>query len=419
MLKTTALEETVKRSFFIPSILMGLLLSGTSQGQQTTLPSVIPGGFGVNIHFTRAGADELRTLSESGVRVIRMDFAWSRVERAKGEYDFSAYDGLAADMNNLGIRCLFILDYGNRLYDDNLSPHTDEGRAAFARFAGAAAKHFAGKGILWEIWNEPNIAQFWKPRPSAEDYSALALATIEAVRDADPNAFIMGPASSTFPWAFFETMGQRGVFGKLDAVSVHPYRRTDPETVEADYARLRALLDRHAPGRSIPIVSGEWGYTTLDVSEEKQADYLVRQRLVNLWLQVPVSVWYDWKDDGADPKEREHHFGTAYRDLKPKPSYIAGKTLADTLAGYRFVRRVETENPKDYILVFRNDFGHIAQVAWTIAEAHSINIDASGDLIIVSRDGQRRSAHSQRGFEIQLSASPQYVLNAPVAPRKQ
>jgi hypothetical protein len=408
----------VSRTAFILSLPMALFISGAAmQAQVPTLPALgIPDGFGVNIHFTHAGPDELRTLGESGARFIRMDFSWGRVERTKGEYDFTAYDGLVADMAKLGIRCLFILDYSNRLYDDNLGPHTDEGRAAFARFAGAAAKHFSGKGILWEIWNEPNIGQFWKPKPNADDYSALALATIAAVRQADPNAFIMGPASSTFPWDFFELMGQRGVFAKLDAVSVHPYRRTGPESVEADYARLRALVERYAPGRNIPIVSGEWGYTTVEISEEQQADYLVRQRLVNLSLQVPVSIWYDWKEDGSDPKEREHHFGMVYPDLKPKPSYIAGKALAETLAGYRFVRRVASESPDDYVLRFRNAAGQIADAAWTTAEAHSIKIDATGDLTVVSRDGQRRSAHSQGAMEIQLSASPQYILfGAPAA----
>jgi hypothetical protein len=386
-------------------------------GMQAQPASIVPDGFGVNIHFTSSSPEELKALADSGARLVRMDFTWGRVERAKGQYDFSAYDGLVADMAKLGIRCLFIFDYANRFYDDNLSPHTEEGRAGFARFAGAAAKHFAGKGILWEIWNEPNIGQFWKPKPSADDYSSLALATIDAVRQADPGAFIMGPASSTFPWDFLETIGQRGVFAKLNAASVHPYRQSEPETVEVDYARLRALLDRYADGRSIPVVSGEWGYTTVGTSEEKQADYLVRQRLVNLSLQVPISIWYDWKDDGADPNEREHHFGTVYRDLKPKPSYVAGKTLAETLAGYRFVRRVASENPKDYVLQFRNDAGQIAQAAWTTAEAHTIKIDAAGDLTIVSRDGQRRSTHSQGGMELEISASPQYILLTAPAPQ--
>jgi hypothetical protein len=394
-----------------------LALATGMRAQPTRLPApIVPEGFGVNIHFVRAGAEELKALGDSGARFVRMDFDWNRGERAKGQYDFSAYDGLQADMARLGIRCLFILDYSNRLYDDGLSPHTDDGWAGFAHFAAAAAKRFAGKGILWEIWNEPNIRQFWRPQPSAEDYSAMALAAIAAVRQADPNAFIMGPASSTFPWDYLETLGQRGVIAKLDAVSVHPYRRTEPETVEADYARLRALIEKYAPGRNLPIVAGEWGYTTVEISEEQQADYLVRQRLVDLALQVPLSIWYDWKEDGTDPKEREHHFGTVHPDLTPKPSYRAGKALAETLAGYRFARRVAAENPKDYILEFRDSAGRAAHAVWTTAEPHSAKIDAAGDLTVVSRDGQRQAAHSQGALEIQLGASPQYVVpRAPAA----
>jgi hypothetical protein len=403
-------EAQMSKLPLLRSLSIALFLSALAHAQPTALPGpTIPEGFGVNIHFTNAPAEELQALGTSGVRFIRMDFSWGRVERAQGQYDFSPYDGLLAAMSNLGIRCLFILDYSNRLYDDGLSPHTDEGRAAFAHFAASAAKHFAGKGVLWEIWNEPNIGQFWKPKPSAEDYSALALATIGAVRAADANAFIMGPASSTLPWDFFETMGQRGVFGRLDAVSVHPYRRGEPESVEADYARLRALIERYAPGRNLPIVSGEWGYTTVDVSEEQQADYLVRQRLVNLSLGIPLSIWYDWKEDGTDPKEREHHFGTVRPDLKPKPSYAAGKTLSETLAGYRFARRAPMENPKDYVLVFRNG-GKTAYAVWTTADAHAIRTDAAGSLTIVSRDGQRRPAQSSVALELQVTASPQYIL---------
>jgi polysaccharide biosynthesis protein PslG len=217
----------------------------------------------VNIHFTDAQPGEMDMLASTGFRWVRMDFVWAATERERGRYDFAAYDRLMQSLDSHRLRALFILDYGNALYEPENAVATDAGRQAFARWAAAAAAHFKGRGILWEIWNEPNIGQFWKPKPDADDYSALALAAIAAIRQADPNAFVMGPASSGFPWDFLETLGQRGVFAKLDAASVHPYRRGEPETVEADYARLRALLNRHAPGRNIPIVSGEWGYTTV------------------------------------------------------------------------------------------------------------------------------------------------------------
>jgi hypothetical protein len=313
-------------------------------------------------------------------------------------------------MGNLGIRCLLILDYSNRLYDNGLSPHTEESRAAFARWAAAGAKHFAGKGVLWEIWNEPNISQFWKPRPNAEDYSKLALATIEAIRAADPDAFIMAPASSTFPWDFLEVMGKQGVFAKLDAVSVHPYRQQTPETAEADYTRLRLLVAKYAPGKKLPMVSGEWGYSTGwgGMTDEKQANYLVRQRLMNLWMGVPLSIWYDWHDDGPDPKEPEHHFGTVYLDFKPKPSYTAGKVLAETLAGYRYVRREQLKGEDDYMLVFRKG-DDAAFVVWNSKQDHTITLrDDLGAFTLISRDGQRKQIPP--GSELELKAAPQYVL---------
>ena len=73
------------------------------------------------------------------------------------------------------------------------------------------------------------------------------------------------------------------------------------------------LIDQYAPkGKQIPILSAEWGYSAAwkDFDETKQGKMLPRQWLVNLANDVPLSIWYDWHDDGTDPKEPEHHFGT-------------------------------------------------------------------------------------------------------------
>lgn len=392
-----------------------VLLAGSSalaQEQRGAPPLRIPDGFGINIHFTRAVPGELEALGPSGNRFIRMDFAWGGIERKKGEYDFSAFDRLVEDMTRLNIRCLFILDYGNRLYDDGAAPHSDEARAAFARYAAAGAKRYAGKGIIWEIWNEPNLAQFWKPKPNVDDYCKLASVTIDAVRAADPNAYIVAPGSSGFPWEFLDAMGKAGVLAKLDGVSVHPYRQQQPETAEADYARLRVLINRYVPNKRLPIFSGEWGYSTAwnAMTEEKQANYLPRQRLMNLACGVPVSIWYDWRDDGLDPKEPEHHFGTVYRDFKPKSSYIAGKVLAETLNGYAYVRRIAMASEKDYVLLFRKG-DEVALAAWTMSETHPVKLDVpAGEVTIVSRDGQRKSVKASDGLEVTLEQSPQYLL---------
>lgn len=372
-------------------------LSALSAGE-TGLPT--PGtldGLGVNIHFTHAKAGELEQLAAGGFRWVRMDFAWGDIERERGVYDFGAFDHLLADLDRLKLRAYFILDYGNRLYDGGLSPHTDDGRAAFCTFVAAAMKHFQGRGVVWEMWNEPNI-DFWKPKPNVDDYAKLALAVGKTIREVAPKELFVGPATSEIDLHFLEACFKAGCLEYWDAVSVHPYRHRTPETAAEDYRAMRRLIARYAPktllygindkaGRptkgppkEIPILSGEWGYSSSvagwgeGYDEVRQGRYLPRQWLTNLSNDIPISIWYDWHDDGDDPKEAEHNFGTvrhAYRQgqtevYEPKPAYLAAKTLTTQLAGYRFSKRLALADD-EYVLLFERD-PRQALVVWTTAE---------------------------------------------------
>jgi hypothetical protein len=225
-------------------------------------PTTIPSGLGVNIHFTQPRDGEADQLAAAGFTFVRMDFGWGTTERHRGVYDFSAYDTLLKALEPHKIGAVFILDYSNRLYDDDLSPHTDAGRAAFAKWAAAGVEHFKGRGIYWEMYNEPNIG-FWRPKPNVDDYVKLALATGKAIRAAAPDEHYIGPACSTMDFKFLESCFKGGCLEYWSAVSVHPYRQTPPESVEADYAKLRELIAKYAPkDKSISIFSGEWGYSS-------------------------------------------------------------------------------------------------------------------------------------------------------------
>ena len=90
------------------------------------VPATLPSGLGVNIHFTQPRAGEMKMLKEAGFGFVRMDFDWAQIEKEKGKYDFSAYDGLMKELDASGIGALFILDYVNPLYDQGQSPHTEQ-----------------------------------------------------------------------------------------------------------------------------------------------------------------------------------------------------------------------------------------------------------------------------------------------------
>ncbi|MCD4739467.1 MAG: cellulase family glycosylhydrolase [Anaerolineae bacterium] len=379
-----------------------------------TLPGrVIPEPFGVNIHFTQPDPGEIELLDAVGFGFVRMDLFWHQVEHeCQGCYDFAAYDQLVAQLSERDIRLIFILDYGNLLYGGGDAHQHDEGRAAFARFAATAARRYQGQGIIWEIWNEPNLEKFWHGPPDPLSYARLATETIAAIRRVDPTALIVGPATAGFPWEYFQALATTGLYPKLDAVTVHPYRFDEPESAWSDYAQLRTILDRASPDRKIPIIAGEWGYATVEGGrpEQQQAVYLVRQYLSHLTADVELSIWYDWRNDGLNLHDPEHNFGLVTAALVPKTSYRAAQTLIATLAGYHFQRRIPLANPADYLLLFRNH-ERVALAAWTIGEPHSITLPAfcdsveSIDLLGVTQT----LAAVDGGLEIELTTAPGYV----------
>jgi hypothetical protein len=405
-------------------------------GDAAEIPQpVLPAGVGVNIHFVTGHEKDLDLIKAAGFKFIRMDFGWEGIERRKGEYDWAGYDELLANLDKRGLRAVLILDYSHHLYEEAVtspnplggqarrttaSPRHPDSIAAFARWAAASAKHFQGRHVLWEIWNEPNIS-FWSPKPDAQEYSALALATAKAIRQAEPQATIIGPASSTFPWEFLDTFLKSGVLEYLDAVSVHPYRgpKNPPETAAADYQKLRTMIERYAPSskkNKLPILSGEWGYSTFKrgVSLETQAAFAARQQLSNLLNDVPLSIWYDWKNDGDDPNENEHNFGTVLPDLTPKPAYAAIRTLTRELSGYHIVRRLRLPSEKDFVLLCEVTGGPPMLVAWTTGDPHPINQAISllgrNRLAGMLSNGDQFKPRVDSGeLVLQLASAPQYV----------
>ncbi len=414
-------------------------------------------GLGVNIHFTDPQPGEMKMIADAGFHWVRMDLVWADTERQAGRYDFSAYDRLMQSLDQFKLRALFILDYGNPLYTVDKAVRTEEARQAFARWAVAAAKHFAGRGIIWEMFNEPNVPLFWPPRPNVDEYVALALTVGRAFREGVPNEKLIGPATSGIDFDFLEGCFKAGLLDYWSAVSVHPYRQTNPEDAANEYCRLRQLIDRYHLGvrtRSgsdgpslgrvsdddptvrrvsggngswgdtiIPIISSEWGFSSAwpRIDEAKQSALLARELLTNVANGIPISIWYDWRDDGTDPRDPEHHFGlvrNAYLSdrgqvYQPKPAYLATKTLTDLFRGYRFQERLAVGSNEDYVLIFANGADRRI-AAWTIsANVHRIAIPlAPGTFLMTKHTGESTSsvAANQQSLTIEVSTAAVYIM---------
>ena len=368
---------------------------------------------GVNIHFVKPNIEEVNKIEKAGFKVVRMDLAWHYIEKKKGLYDFLPYDKLVESMSKRHIKILFILDYANPLYDKGLSPYSDEGRKAFVNFARQAVHHYKGNQIIWEIWNEPNKG-FWKPKPDAYSYSMLVIDSSNAIREEDKNAFIIAPALAYFDYSYLNSIGKNGVFQYINAISIHPYRQKNPETVISDYKALRILIDKYPHNKNIQIFSGEWGYPTSlkSMNNTKQAQYCVREYLTNIMSGVNLSIWYDWKDDGTDNNNPEDNFGVMYNNLNPKPAYYAIKTMNMILNGYVYIRRENIRSNDDYVLRFEKG-NKVVYALWTINRNHNVIIDLKdNDAKIVELTGKSyKKEVINRKCNVEIDNSVKYILN--------
>ena len=404
--------------YFIATCLFAMFLGG-SEATLAQMPQLrIPDGVGVHAGLEAGNDRELDMIAAAGIKVLRVDMPWETVESMDGTFNWSDYDKLLQKMVDRGLRAMVILDGSHPRYEPKVAwtgskelgtdddghlltiaaPRHPKSVAAFAKWAAATVQHFSGRRIIWEIQNEPNN-EFWSPKPDVREYTTLALATVHAVRAVDPHATIVGASASMaesgdMDWEFLGGFMSSGILKWLDGITVHPYRvgNRPPETVGAEYAKLRQLIDRYAPpgkrGR-IAIVSGEWGYssgfensslprtddTGLSVSTEQQAGYVVRQQLFNLISGVPFSIWFQWMNADRDPHKAFREMGLVTSALVPKPSYLALQNMTRELNGFRPERRLEStpQNKDDFIFLFVGPNGVKKIVAWTGSEPHKVS----------------------------------------------
>ena len=120
-------------------------------------------------------------ISDAGFNMVRTDLFWSAIETKKGVYDFKTYgyDTLTKELIKEDIRPYYVLDYSNTLYEKHgASIVTNKGREAFNRYVDEATRRYKNKGIIWEVWNEPNLDS-WVPQPNIERIFLVIKANIK------------------------------------------------------------------------------------------------------------------------------------------------------------------------------------------------------------------------------------------------
>lgn len=292
-------------------------------------------------------AKDLDDVVATGATWLRFDVPWSELEPYKGGTDWPRLDRVVNAAHARGLRVVGILttlSMWARPADRDWSygPSTDAERDAFASFAAAAARRYAGRIDVWEIWNEPNLPGAWQPGVSADDYVALLARAAPAIRAANPRATILtggtggatGDGSDIHSDEWVRQLYERGARPYFDAVAVHPY--PDPGYASVDHGemarafRTRALMDANGDSAKaiwgtetgIPSGGGHWS-----VSEQRQAQMV--SEVYGKWNTMRNAgplMWFTLVDfdRGGD---REGYFGLVRLDGSRKPAFGAMQSM--------------------------------------------------------------------------------------------
>ncbi|HEY1012282.1 MAG TPA: cellulase family glycosylhydrolase [Herpetosiphonaceae bacterium] len=373
----------------------------------------------------------------------------------------------------------------------------------YAQFATWMVERYDGDGFqdapgsprvaAWELWNEPNDTWLWPrlgtPEATGERnrrirYGQLMVAGYNAIKAADPTALVLtggiyvfdGETGAT-PWdglRFLQRLQNTpadGVFDLVpqarqafDVLSIHPYVPTAaPDgrqlvgdnrmigrlyTIEGRVRTTRAWLNDprvNRPGAPIWITEIGWCTATgacpggAQVSEEQQANYLVRSLVIAQQGGVQHASWFQLEDAFNDPNRLWanaailRNFNASQGAYPLKQGYVAYQNLSGQLNGAAPLgpgpahthvydpERWYTNDNGTYDYAYSAGPHRRIDVLWIpsttggdpASRAVAFPVNAGWSVKLVNRSGQETALTPAGGaVQLTLTESPVYVVQS-------
>lgn len=236
--------------------------------------------YGICAHVSRHGDHELAErefglMRQAGIGWARTDFDWTTVQPRQDVWDFSMLDATVDKAEQAGIEILPILAY-DVAWATPAYKHLD----AWLEYVRRTVGRYKHRLRAWEVWNEPDLEQFWHETPDPANYTILLKATYEEIKKIDPELTVVLGGLSGIPYEYIEGIYKAQGAAYFDVMAVHPYRY--PETPEArslanDLAELRDLMGKYGDADK-PVWITEIGWPT-HLGQSKTLEDIVRSGL--------------------------------------------------------------------------------------------------------------------------------------------
>ncbi len=393
------------------------------------------------LHLRNSRDQGFELLRQAGIESVRTDAHWAFVERQRGQLALEPHwDDYLAKVKAQGIDNLLILGYGNSHHGNGEKPRSEPVRAAYNRYVGFIAQQLRGQVRHYEVWNEWDLEDPEDPGLT-QDYARLVADAAGIIRQHDPDAKVLAGAvtSMGIESGFALRLVETGVMQSVDGISLHPYvhcfgrGRDTPE----DWIRWLeevSLELANAANQPVPLYLTEMAWPShkgaCGFDENLQAAYLARSYFLAKTLpSVRGYWWYDFRNDGTDPHEREHNFGLLRQDYSPKLAYRVLKAISPIIQHYQFLERIDEQEANTVQLRFGNGEDELL-VAWSTDGTRTVSVTSPGpaagkvELIDTAQPDQGRTAGKSRwqcladgnncSTRIELSTFPKIIsLGAP------
>jgi hypothetical protein len=328
-----------------------------------------PERFGVNVDQVQTRTDrafrrrQFRAIADAGLDWVRINIAWSQLERQEGALDLSALDAVVGDAADAGLAMnailLFTPTWASTLAGSDRTPAADP--ALTDRFVRTVVERYGPDGSfwdgrpddrvqpvrLWEIWNEPNVRHFFAPM-SGTTYGHHAVVVGRAIRSVDPGARILfggmaghldarGDLQTADSFLRDAVKAQPSLPRLLDGVALHVYRRGKDASRVA--CAIRGVMVETGFGDGIMALN-EFGWPTKalgSLPEDERATAIgetVGALVDPASCPVPIGAdligpytWWSVREDDGRPDE---WFGLADDAGRPTP---AGLVYLQAAAG--------------------------------------------------------------------------------------
>jgi hypothetical protein len=279
-----------------------VLCAGPASPAHASNPETVPAGFvGVNLDdpvwpSPLKGIDltsQFALMQRDGVQSVRVVFDWATAQPYKAmaqvpaaqraQYtnvggvptDFTQTDQIVALAGEHGMTVLPTVLYAPSWDLTGAKPGAlgrPRTTAPYAAYLTALVKRYGPNGSFWrthadkrsirrwEIWNEPDLPQFW-PQPFAKTYVGLLKAAHAAVHQVDPNAQVVLGGLTNYSWKdLAKIYAVPGASHDFDALALHPYT-TYPKGVITILQLNRAVMARHGDS-AMPLLVDEFGWAS-------------------------------------------------------------------------------------------------------------------------------------------------------------